>query len=67
MAPFVAIVKANPGSSPLPGVVVFCRSRTSFTSTFRVTAPVGFSSQAFWSLTRNETRVFSGTSVNVSS
>jgi hypothetical protein len=41
------MLKAKPGSSPLPGVVVFCINRTSFAKTFRVTAPVGFSSQAF--------------------
>jgi hypothetical protein len=58
------MVNANPGSSPLPGVVVFWISRMSFTNTFRVTAPVGFSSHAFRSFTRNETRVLTGTSVN---
>lgn len=42
---------------------MFWISRMSFTRTFRVTAPVGFSSQAFWSFTRNETRMFTGTSV----
>ena len=47
IAPFAAIVNAYPGSSPLPGVVAFCRSRTSFARTFRVTAPVGFWSHEF--------------------
>src|SRR4029450_145690 len=41
-APVRTMVKANPGSSPLPGVVAFCASRTSFANTLRVTAPVGF-------------------------
>ena len=40
-------MKAKPGSSPLPGVVVFWINRTSFANTFRVTAPVEFSSHAF--------------------
>jgi hypothetical protein len=46
IVPFGAIVNANPGSSPLPGVVVFWTNRMSFRRTFRVTAPVRFSSQA---------------------
>ena len=62
MVPVAVIVKANPGSSPFPGVVVFWASLTSFTITFLVTAPVGFSSHAFWSFTLNETRVPTGTS-----
>jgi hypothetical protein len=65
IVPFGATLNAKPGSSPFPGVVAFCVSRTLLTKTFRVTAPVGFSSHAFWSLTRNETRVLTGTSVNV--
>ena len=40
-------------------------NRRSFTTTFRVTAPVGFSSHAFWSLIRNDTRMPTGTSVKV--
>src|SRR4029450_5384904 len=40
--PFALTRNANPGSSPLPGVVVFCRSSTSLTKTLRNTAPVGF-------------------------
>ena len=63
--PFEATVNAKPGSSPFPGVVVFWTSRTVFAKTFWVTAPVGFWSHAFWSLTRNDTRVLTGTSVNV--
>lgn len=47
IVPFGAIVNAKPGSSPFPGVVAFWANRTSFTTTFRVTAPVGFSSHAF--------------------
>lgn len=65
VVPLAATVKAYPGSSPFPGVVVFWTNRTSFANTFRVTAPVGFSSHAFWSLTLNETRDPIGTSVNV--
>jgi hypothetical protein len=65
IVPLGAIVNAKPGSSPLPGVVAFWTSGTSFTETFLVTAPVGFSSHAFWSFIRNDTRMLIGTSVNV--
>ena len=44
---FAPVERAKPGSSPLPGVVVFSTSLTSFAKMLRVTAPVGFSSQAF--------------------
>ena len=40
-------------------------SNTSLAETFRVAAPVGFSVQAFGSLTRRESRTSMGTSVNV--
>lgn len=65
IVPFGATVNPKPGSSPFPGVVVFWASRTLFANTFRVTAPVGFSSHAFWSLIRSDTRVLTGTSMNV--
>ena len=45
--PFGATENAKPGSSPLPGVVVFWVSLMLFTNTFRVMAPVGFSSHEF--------------------
>ena len=44
---------------------MFWTSRTPFPNTLRTAAPVGFSTQAFLSFTRNETRVLTGTSVNV--
>ena len=47
IVPFAAMLNAKPGSSPLPGVVAFWTSRTSFTRMLRVTAPVGFSSHEF--------------------
>ena len=47
IVPFDETVIAYPGSSPLPGVVAFWINRTSFANTFRVTAPVGFSSHEF--------------------
>lgn len=45
-------VNASPGSVPDPGVGTISLRGTSFAKTLRVAAPVGFSSQAFPSLTR---------------
>ncbi len=45
--PFGETINAKPGSSPFPGVVAFWISRTSFTRTLLVTAPVGFLSHEF--------------------
>ena len=63
--PSAPTVNANPGSVPNPGVGTMSTSNTSLAKTFCVEAPVAFSVQTFGSLTRMESRVSMGTSVNV--
>ena len=63
--PSAPTVNANPGAVPDPGVGTMSTSNTSLAKTFCVEAPVAFSVQMFGSLTRMESRVSMGTSVNV--
>ena len=63
--PSAPTVNANPGAVPDPGVGTMSTSNTSLAKTFCVEAPVAFSVQTFGSLTRMESRVSMGTSVNV--